>query len=311
VLAVLLASHVFSTLLKSQVTAHNPLRIGLLTALGTNPNSTAIERGVRLGAAEAKQTANLFGNDVQLFEAPGGPDPIASATQLLSRRKVQVLIGSSPADIEALSKFAERQHILFLNVASRAADLRAACRRYTFHIEGSDPMYAAAARMALASSDAPVQLARSAQVVDSTVLWVSMLQRYGASQINDRFRARYGTPMDAGGWAGWAAVKISSEAALRSGSNEASKLAGYLESPGTSFDGHKGWPLTFRLSDHQLRQPLYVAIHESTGAHPETFRDVPELRPGVAAAPHGGEAKLDRMLDRLIPVKAGGCKWTH
>jgi hypothetical protein len=44
----------------------NVLRIGLLTAVGANPQSTSIERGVRLGAAEASQTAKLFGHDVEL-----------------------------------------------------------------------------------------------------------------------------------------------------------------------------------------------------------------------------------------------------
>src|SRR4051812_48311845 len=37
--------------------ARNALRIGLLTAAGSNPAAASAERGVRLGAAEAKQTA--------------------------------------------------------------------------------------------------------------------------------------------------------------------------------------------------------------------------------------------------------------
>jgi hypothetical protein len=114
--------------------------------------------------------------------------------------------------------------------------------------------------------------------------------------------------MDGGAWAGWVSVKIASESALRSGSSAASRLLSYLEARGTSFDGHKGWPLTFRIADHQLRQPLYVASHESTDPHRETFRDVPELRASMAQGTPGGEAQLDRSLDRLIPAPStGGC----
>src|SRR5436189_254169 len=63
---------------------------------------------------------------------------------------------------------------------------------------------------------------------DSVVLWDSTLQRYGASQINDRYHARFGVGMDGGAWAGWVAVKIAAEAALRARSSEPSRLLAYL-----------------------------------------------------------------------------------
>jgi ABC-type branched-subunit amino acid transport system substrate-binding protein len=294
-----------------QNTPDNSLRIGLLTAARSNSTSTSIERGVKLGAAEAKQTANLFGKDVELFEEPVGPDPVARATKLLARRKVQVIIGSSPDDAEALSRFAEQRHIVFLNVASRSAQLRAACRRNMFHVEASDAMYSAAALLATRSMLPAGGGAPTSAHIDSTVLWAPTLERYGASQINDRFRARYGTGMDGSAWAGWAAVKMLSEAYLRAGSGDASKLIAYLESSGTSFDGHKGWPLSFRPADHQLRQPLYVATRNPVNAKRQTIRDVPELRGGPDATPGGG-ARLNTMLDRIIGASAGGgCRWAR
>lgn len=297
---------------RGQGTAHNSLRIGLLTAAHPNSVSTSIERGVQLGAAEAQQTAKLFGNDVQLFVAPADTDAFVSATRLLSQRKVQVIIGSSPDDAEALSRFAQRERIVFLNVASRSPALRAACRRTTFHIEGSDAMYSAAASLATRSEPRRGTDALPAIQIDSTVLWSPTLQRYGASQINDRFRTRYGAGMDGGAWAGWAAVKIVSEASLRAGSGRASKLVAYLESSTTSFDGHKGWPLSFRGADNQLRQPLYVAMHDPANAHQETIRDVPELHGSAPETAPGGGPQLNSALDRIITTPVtGGCRWTH
>ena len=213
-------------------------RIGLVTPLAASSSAASAARGVRLGAAEAKQTAKLFGGDVELYEASGSGDSgaVAAARRLSSARQVQVLIGASPTDADALSRFSESRGILFFNVASRASSLRAACRRHTFHVDASS----------------------TGNGSDSLVLWSPTLQRFGAAQINDRYQRKYGIPMDGQAWAGWAAAKIASEAALRVRSTKPARLLAYLESPENRFDGHKGRPLTFSAADHQLLQPLYT-----------------------------------------------------
>lgn len=247
----------------------------------------SVARGVELGAAEANATATLFGGSVLLFQESAEGTAESAAKKLLSERKVQVLIGSSPSDADALSRFAEKNGLIFLNTASRSSVLRVACRRYTFHVEASDSMYAGAVR-------------RSAPRTDSAFLWASSLEKYGASQINERFRARYRLPMDGSAWAGWVAVKIAAEAALRARSTRSAALVTYLEAPSTSFDGHKGWPLNFRPSDHQLRQPLYVAVRPSE--NPSTgFREIPPLSALSAAG-----ANASNLLDQLMP-RAQSC----
>jgi ABC-type branched-subunit amino acid transport system substrate-binding protein len=276
---------------------HTTLRIGLVTADSENASSGAasIARGVRLGAAESKQTAALFGDNVELYEVDGaGGGALSSAERLLSARKIQVLISASVADADALSGFAESQHILFMNAASRAQSVRSACRRHTFHVEATDTMYAKAARDSR----------------DSAALWAPGLERFGASQLNDRYRARYGTGMNGSAWAGWIAVKVVAEATLRTRSTSPAALLGYMEAPTTQFDGHKGWPLTFRGSDHQLRQPLYLASRVEGGAY--RFRDVPELRADSSSyiGSDTGTRATDRVLDRLIAVPGGRqCAW--
>lgn len=279
-----------------------PLRIALITSVSPR-SADAAAQGVRLGAAEAKQTANLFGNDVDLYEPNGGMEAAAAAAQMLSQRHVQVLIGTSAADADALSRFAEQHHLVFFNIASRAESLRGECRRYTFHIEATDAMYANAAR-SLASGGASAGIGAAAERSDSVVLWAPVLERYGASQINDRYRDKYRSGMDGSAWAGWAAVKIASEAALRVHSTDPAKLLTYLEAPTTQFDGHKGWPLSFRSGDHQLRQPLYVVVPQAQGASgrgSQALREVPELRSISSAANGANESRrASEALDQLI-----------
>jgi ABC transporter substrate binding protein (PQQ-dependent alcohol dehydrogenase system) len=92
--------------------------------------------------------------------------------------------------------------------------------------------------------------------------------------------------MSAPAWAGWFAVKALWEASLRAGSLEPSRLGEYLARPATRFDGHKGWPLSFRPWDHQLRQPMYLVRGE------RLLGEVP-----TRSAPD--EASSSQQLDRL------------
>ena len=293
------------------------LRIGLITAGNGSglPAAASVARGVRLGAAEANQTAALFGGDVQLFETNGtGAGATTAANNLLSARQVQILVGTSAADADALSRLAESRGVIFLNAASRAQSLRSACRRFTFHIEATDAMYASAAHggQSVRSRSVPATAQTLFEHVDSVVLWGPTLERFGASQINERYRDKYHQGMDGSAWAGWAAVKIAADAALRAQSTAPAKLVAYLESPSTEFDGHKGWPLTFRTADHQLRQPLYIVVTANTGGRRvQSYRDVPELR-GVRDETGSGDAgsmASDRVLDGLIGTTGTTCRW--
>ena len=74
-------------------------------------------------------------------------------------------------------------------------------------------------------------------------LWDSTDERFGAAQLNARYRSRFHEGMDSNAWAGWFAVKILSEAAFRTGSSRTDSMLQYLFRRDTKFDGHKGVPL--------------------------------------------------------------------
>ncbi|HEX7088658.1 MAG TPA: ABC transporter substrate-binding protein [Longimicrobiales bacterium] len=125
-------------------------------------------------------------------------------------------------------------------------------------------------------------------------LWHHTLSRYGATQLNERFRTRFGLPMDALGWAGWFAVKVAWEAVNRASTTSGSELVRFLESERAAFDGHKGRPLSFRPWDHQLRQPVYL-VKPAAGPGGGEWEVVAELPRAV----RGQEATSQELLDRL------------
>lgn len=255
------------------------LRIGLAAPPEgrRSPAAASTVRGVTLGVEEAARTGALVGRSLELRTSD--PD---GAERLAREEGVAALLGGwDEASCRALGGLADTAGVLFLNLGCTADALRGAeCRRRTFHVEASDAMYTAA----LAGGGAETEGATAA------VLWHPELERFGAAQLNDRFRARFGAGMDGPAWAGWMAVKLLWEASLRTRSVAAGELLRYLEREGTQFDGHKGWPLSFRPADRQLRQPLYRVAPAGGGT-----RVVGE----VPVRPAGGGPSSRELLDRL------------
>jgi mxaJ protein len=85
------------------------------------------------------------------------------------------------------------------------------------------------------------------------VVWHSSLTRFGASELNERYRRSTGRAMTDAAWKGWFAVKAIGEAAMRGGDDNRCAAIAAMEA-----DGHKGEPLSFDPLTHLLKQPLYV-----------------------------------------------------
>ena len=100
---------------------------------------------------------------------------------------------------------------------------------------------------------------------DDCALWHASLDRFGAEQLNDRFRAA-GFEIDDPLWLGWFAVKLLWEAGVRDRSARA-----------MSFDGHRGVPLHFNDAG-VLVQPAYT-LSEGKVAGQVTLGEVATCRP--------------------------------
>jgi hypothetical protein len=201
------------------------------------PGSAGL-KGLTLGIEEAQHAASLFSARVILSpwrrtkanSAPGvAQDPVPAP------------------DVSAIITAGDKSRCLALSLSFALPVLNTACTDDTlrradraqnlFHVAPSDSMLR--------------------ETGPAATTWLPSLERFGADTLNRRFLKRFGQPMSAPAWAGWFAVKVIWETALRARSGDAQRIESVM--PTMKFDGHKGEPLAFRSSDRQLLQPLYRA----------------------------------------------------
>jgi ABC transporter substrate binding protein (PQQ-dependent alcohol dehydrogenase system) len=87
--------------------------------------------------------------------------------------------------------------------------------------------------------------------------WHASWERYGAPQLNRRFKKSANRWMTSTDWAAWIATKAIIEVALKEPDARNHRRA--LRSPDLVLDGFKGARLSFRPWDQQLRQPVFLA----------------------------------------------------
>lgn len=237
-----------------------PRAIGLAVGLlETVDSAAAVRRGFELETFEASRTAQLFRGSLRRYRG--------ASVDALARSGCSVLVGGVAATDRAaeLQAEASRRGLLYLNAAAGADSLRSErCGDLALHVAPSNSMRESAAG---GSSASPVA-------------WDPQLVRFGAEQLNDRFRHRYAADMTEDAWCGWMAAKIAWEGALRARSPAPGEIRDALLHPDAGFDGHKGRALSFDPSDRQLYHPLYAS---------DDLRELAVVRPSPA---HGrGECR--------------------
>lgn len=223
--------------------AVRPDLTGVLSiAICHSEDTTSFIRGARLGVSEARRSAELFAGRIDVHERKLGAVSGTALVESVVRDHAMLIIACGTArQVTELSRACLPHGVALFNCCATSDALRRElCGNATFHIEASDAMYQDARRISPGAK--------------SIALWDATLEKYGAAQLNDRFRAFAGQPMDGAAWAGWIAVKIAWESVLRSPGSWIESLVRER----TQFDGHKGAPISFRPWDHQLRQPLYA-----------------------------------------------------
>jgi hypothetical protein len=208
--------------------AHRRITLGVVDP-GTwkrDTSNTSAVRGTTMGIEEAQRTAAMFGWELVVMRAP---DSLSSldALQSLARGGADAVVGDFSAHDTALSEMAPRPVVLDIGRSSRRG---------------------------IGCSDSRFRLLPAA--ADSSSAWYPSLERYGAGQLNDRYRKRFDAEMDDRAWAAWMAVKIIIDASLKTGSSEPRSIESYLVHAGR-FDGHKGVPLFFDAATRELVQPLF------------------------------------------------------
>jgi branched-chain amino acid transport system substrate-binding protein len=134
----------FPALLKAQ---SDPVRIGHLT-----PRTGFLGQvgeygfqGATLAVEEANAAGGVLGRRVELVaeDSVNPATAVTKANKLVERDKVICLIGEiSSASGLAIGDQAQRHRVPFFNTGCNSDALRGAnCKRYSFHIEGSNSMY--------------------------------------------------------------------------------------------------------------------------------------------------------------------------
>ncbi len=115
------------------------------------------------------------------------------------------------------------------------------------------------------------------------VTWASVVEQWGAAQLQGRFRDAANRSMAPKDYAAWAAIRSIGEAVVRTGSGETQNLKDYILSDAFELAGFKGRPLNYRQWNGQLRQPIPIV-------HPRAL---------VALAPLEGFLHQRTELDTL------------
>lgn len=87
--------------------------------------------------------------------------------------------------------------------------------------------------------------------------WHRAHESWGAVQLHRRFESHAERPMTPLDFAAWVAVRAVGEAATRSGSAP-EEIVSYMLGEDFELGAYLGHPLTFRIWDRQLRQPMLV-----------------------------------------------------
>ena len=88
--------------------------------------------------------------------------------------------------------------------------------------------------------------------------WSPVIEAWGAAQLQDRFTRQTGRGMAAQDYATWIAVRAIGGAVTRTGKADPASVRARLLDPALALDGFKGWSLSFRDWNGQLRQPVAV-----------------------------------------------------
>jgi hypothetical protein len=262
-LAVLAAPRGLSGILRL---AQSRVRLALMTS---GPAAEHAVRGASLAAVEAGRTASLLGGTFELVELNAVDEEAAVEGVERARTDGSVAIVtnlSEPARSALLDVASERLPVIDAATADPARGRCGSGSFFTGLLEGEARRVLAASmdgagggRWSLVPrADGALGATRSdpaPEVAATVAVWHPDLFRYGATQLNERYRRAHGAGMSSAAWASWIAVKLVAELALRGGGSD---LAARLSDVRARFDGHKGVPLSFRPEDGWLRQPLYV-----------------------------------------------------
>lgn len=228
--------------------------------VGADPSPAL--RGVELGIAESNVQGQFLGVSIQLVQSDSDEIPDEA---------IAVLVQQANAVRELAVRFRDKP---VFNLSNGADELRSACLSSALHVIPSTKMKMDAVKQWVAANP-------GSRVSSSA--WHPDAVKFAARDLNNRFRKRFGEPMNELAWAGWFSARAVGDTLMREGSNDPASLLRSLKAS-QELDGQKGDPHSFRASG-QLRQPLVLVNADGSLAGEAPVRGAPGGLDSLGATP--------------------------
>lgn len=197
-----------------------------------------------LGAQQGLEEANLQG---QFLNQKYNLDIIPSS-QIATHDFSSYIAVLSAVDIDAFTLLSEKlPGVPLFNLTIDDDNLRTACIKNVLNVIPSNRMKEDAVKQWLKKTPGSKATAHA---------WHPDFVKFAARDLNKRFKKNYKVEMNDFSWAGWAAVKMTSDTVARTNFTDQAKILDYLKTK-LLFDGQKGSDMNFRETG-QLRQPLLL-----------------------------------------------------
>lgn len=89
--------------------------------------------------------------------------------------------------------------------------------------------------------------------------WHRSFEQYAGTQMQNRFERAANRTMTERDYAAWLGMRAFGEAVTRIGKSDAAAVHAYVMSKEFGVAGFKGQAMTFRIWDHQMRQPILLS----------------------------------------------------
>ena len=199
--------------------------------------------GVKQGLREANIQGQFLGQNYKL--------DVVSPADARNHDYSKYIAVLSAVNLKRFNSISEHlPDIAVFNLTIENDSLRTSCQPNTLHTIASMSMKA----------DAIAQWKQKKPDSNATAHeWHGDFVKFAARDLNKRFKKAQNRTMDDYAWAGWSAVKMTSDSVARENISDAKIMLEYLKT-NLSFDGQKGSDMNFRDTG-QLRQ-LILLVEE-------------------------------------------------
>ena len=196
--------------------------------------------GLQQGLKEANLQGQFLGQEYHLDTYDSASGIPAANENLLA-----IFVASNAEELGAIQSSFPTYPVF--NLVLEDDELRARCMPNVLHVIASNKMREDAVQQWQQKNPASSVVAQT---------WHGDFVKFAARDLNKRYRKAFDIAMDDHAWAGWAAIKMSSDAIARNQLDSAPALLAFLKNE-LAFDGQKGINMTFRETG-QLRQPMLI-----------------------------------------------------